>query len=453
MGMFCTGSTARQQPFLRLTRSLRRVNCSTASALCTSVIPMQPLLRRSRPPMPKHSVSTPRRGRGVAAVLTSSSRLSAEVPRVEGEESSHSGGGVEPPVEGAIGRRLALQRAAAAGIGPALLIIPGAAWSQGAADRAAPPRVLVTGASSGIGQASAELLVARGCEVILGCRTADAAWTEQARLASAVAGPAAIAVDMPLELTDLAGVSAFSVAVRDWVAEGGRSGGLSGLLLCAGVDGIPVERTPRGLEQHACINHLAGFLLAAELRPALAASGGGTVITLTSSAALDVVPEALADVNWERRPFDRRQAYCASKACCTLMADELAWRGRPSGVAACSVDPGPSATQIVRYTQPQRARQRQGMTPEQLARQAQQLGMRTPQQGAALAAAMAMRGPGPQGEAFVNGGMYLGAAAPTGTPVPLWSSPEWRTESVSASVWEQSQQLVAKWASREADFS
>lgn len=85
--------------------------------------------------------------------------------------------------------------------------------------------------------------------------------------------------------------------------------------------------------------------------------------------------------------------------------------------------------------------------------QAQQLGMRTPQQGAALAAAMAMRGPGPQGEAFVNGGMYLGAAAPTGTPVPLWSSPEWRTESVSASVWEQSQQLVAKWASREADFS
>ena len=117
-----------------------------------------------------------------------------------------------------------------------------------------------------------------------------------------------------------------------------------------------------------CINHLSGFLLAAELRPLLEAGHGGRVVTLTSSAALDCDPQGLSDINWAHRKFDRRQAYCLSKACSVLAADELAHRGR-GGLRACSVDPGPCATQIVRYSQPQRARQRLGMTEEQLAKQ------------------------------------------------------------------------------------
>ena len=83
--------------------------------------------------------------------------------------------------------------------------------------------------------------------------------------------------------------------------------------------------------------------------------------------------------------------------------------------------------------------------------------MRTAKEGAALPAAFAAGDSGPAGEAFVNGGMYLGAAGPPGSPVPLWGSQEpgleWRTRETAAAVWEQSVALVEGAASRGADFS
>eukprot|EP00964_Phaeocystis_antarctica_P097000 scaffold63203_cov64-Phaeocystis_antarctica.AAC.1 len=51
-----------------------------------------------------------------------------------------------------------------------------------------------------------------------------------------------------------------------------------------------------------------------------------------------------------------------------------------SGLVSCSADPGPTASMLLRNALPQRAAQRLTMSSEQLARQARQLGLRTPSQ-------------------------------------------------------------------------
>lgn len=125
-------------------------------------------------------------------------------------------------------------------------------------------------------------------------------------------------------------------------------------------------------------------------------------MSLTSSAAVDAQPELLDDLTWKKTKFDKRQAYCVSKACCVLFSDHLGAsifgmrleRGpsvsestrarvltdacaaeREAGkVLTAAVDPGPCVTQIVRYELPKRAKQREAMTPAQIERQAKQLG-------------------------------------------------------------------------------
>ncbi|HEY0838508.1 MAG TPA: SDR family NAD(P)-dependent oxidoreductase [Azospirillum sp.] len=84
-------------------------------------------------------------------------------------------------------------------------------------------RMLVTGASSGIGQATAELLARLGGCVILGGRDRDRLEETRARL------PGAGHAVSPFELTDLDGVPGWVKAV----AEAG--GPLDGLAHCAGI--------------------------------------------------------------------------------------------------------------------------------------------------------------------------------------------------------------------------
>lgn len=48
-----------------------------------------------------------------------------------------------------------------------------------------------------------------------------------------------------------------------------------------------------------------------------------TVVSVTSSAAIDALPELLDDLTWKKTKYDKRQAYCLSKACCVLFSDYL----------------------------------------------------------------------------------------------------------------------------------
>jgi len=231
-------------------------------------------------------------------------------------------------------------------------------------------------------------------------------------------------------------------------------GGVEGALLCAGVEALPYTRTSVGdFEATFAINTLSHFVMAAELAArALRDQRPLHLVSVTSSAAFDsrLAANDALDLNWERRPYDPRQAYVDSKACNVLLADELQRRitqvSRPSTplVLSCSADPGPTATMLLRHALPQRAAQRATMSDEQIARQARQLGLRTPAQ-ASRGLVWCLTA-----DACAPAALYLGAAAPPDAlpPLPTWDSPlPWRTEATSTAAWQECARYAEPWLS------
>jgi len=308
-----------------------------------------------------------------------------------------------------------------------------------------PPRpFLVTGSGGGIGRAAAVQLGSDEKFVLCGARTSETAQEAAAAQGRASLAGFGLALDVGLEQSDLMSVRAYVDRLHEVLPAG-----VEGALLCAGVEALPLQRTAQGLETAFAVNVISHFVLAVELAARAADSGRGLrLVSVTSSAAFDSrLHTAALDLNWERRtPFDRRQAYVDSKACNVLLADELQRRS-PSNVLACSADPGPTASLLLRNALPQRAAQRATMTEEQLARQARQLGLRTPAQ-AARGLVWCLTN-----DQCVPGAVYLGAAAPAeaAPPLPIWEpSIPWRTEAVAAAVWRACAECADPWLSPRA---
>lgn len=328
------------------------------------------------------------------------------------------------------------------------VLLPAAAWlsawpSEILQAAEPPPRpFLITGASGGIGRASARALSGSARFVLCGARTAAAAQEVAAAQGAGSLGGYGLALDADLEQSDLE-------SVKTYVGQLSRDlpGGVEGALLCAGVEGLPLRRTPQGVESTFGINTLSHFVIAVELAArAVQERRALRLVSVTSSAAFDSrlgSGDAL-DLSWERRPYDARQAYVDSKACNILLADELQRRLSSTPVLACSVDPGPTASMLVRYTLPQRAAQRVGMSEEQLARQARTLGLRTPAQ-AARGVVWCLTSP-----TCAPGALYLGAASPpdASPPLPTWEQPlPWRNDALAAAVWQECAAMSKDWLS------
>jgi NAD(P)-dependent dehydrogenase (short-subunit alcohol dehydrogenase family) len=164
-------------------------------------------------------------------------------------------------------------------------------------------RILVTGAASGIGRATAALFRAEGAAVAMLDRNA-APLDEAASALSATEGPPAIAV--PADVSD-------DRAVGEAVARAAETlGGLDGLVGAAGIDlvrpfdGMTAAEWRRVLD----VNLTGAFSVTLAALPHLRAAGQGTVVHIASGAAL--------------RPLAARTAYCASKAGLVMFAKTLA---------------------------------------------------------------------------------------------------------------------------------
>jgi NAD(P)-dependent dehydrogenase (short-subunit alcohol dehydrogenase family) len=187
--------------------------------------------------------------------------------------------------------------------------------------------VVVTGASSGIGAATAHELARVGAKVVLAVR--DPA--KGARIARATPGHVEV---RPLELDNLASVRAFASA---W------SGELDILINNAGILMVPEGRTVDGFERQIGTNHLGHFALTNLLLPHIT----DRVVTVASDAhargRLD-----LDDLNWRRRPYRADQAYSDSKLANMLFILELQRRLTESGsvVRAIAVHPGMVRTNL-----------------------------------------------------------------------------------------------------------
>ena len=174
--------------------------------------------------------------------------------------------------------------------------------------------VLVTGATSGLGLASAVALAGAGARVLLGARDAARGKAALQRVLSE-GGPDAELVE--LDLADLASVRRAAADVRE------RTGDALHLLLNnAGVMATPPRRTVDGFELQIGTNHLGHGALTWLLMPALRRGGAARVVTLASLAhrggGLDV-----DDLHFTRRRYVAGRAYSQSKLANLLFATEL----------------------------------------------------------------------------------------------------------------------------------
>ncbi|WP_448626726.1 SDR family oxidoreductase [Geodermatophilus sp. URMC 64] len=129
---------------------------------------------------------------------------------------------------------------------------------------------VVTGASSGIGAATAERLAAEGFDVVLGARRTD----RLTELAGRIGGRAA-----PLDVTDPASVEAFCAALDRVDVLVNNAGGAW--------DAAPVAEADLDSWQRAYdVNVLGTVRMTKALLPALRASGAGDVVFVGSTAGL-----------------------------------------------------------------------------------------------------------------------------------------------------------------------
>lgn len=183
---------------------------------------------------------------------------------------------------------------------------------------------LITGASRGIGEATARLFAAEGANVVLTARGID-----DIRRIAAEIGPQALAV--PCDVADFAQVdTAVQAALSTF-------GGLDILIGNAGVI-EPVshlaDADPEGWGRAIDINLKGVFHGMRAAMPVMQSAGGGTIITISSGAA--------------HSPLEGWSHYCSSKAGAAMLTRCADMEGRDKGLRIMGLSPGTVATQMQR---------------------------------------------------------------------------------------------------------
>lgn len=199
-------------------------------------------------------------------------------------------------------------------------------------------RILVTGASAGLGVETIRALAARGATMIGAAR--DLAKAKTALEAAGVKGVELVEVD-------LASLASVRKAADALVAKGGK---LDVIIANAGVMACPQGKTADGFETQFGTNHLGHFVFVNRLAPLL--QSGARVVVL-SSAGHRFSDVDLDDPNFEKTPYQEFVAYGRSKTANALFAAGLDKRLKGRGVRACSVHPGGIQTELGRHMTPE----------------------------------------------------------------------------------------------------
>jgi NAD(P)-dependent dehydrogenase (short-subunit alcohol dehydrogenase family) len=195
--------------------------------------------------------------------------------------------------------------------------------------------VVLTGATSGIGLASARLLASRSDHLILHGPEGE---REVATILRELSGSSAKVDYVPGDFTRLAGVRSVAARVHDLAPA------IDVLVNNAGMPGAPQRRlTEDGIEQTFQVNFVAAALLTAQLLPALAP--GGRVVHVSSTthrmASLD-----FADLNLDRG-YTPVRAYAQSKLAMLIHAQALAEDDAMRDRLALAISPGVISTDLL----------------------------------------------------------------------------------------------------------
>lgn len=195
-------------------------------------------------------------------------------------------------------------------------------------------RVVITGASAGIGLATARALSSTGAELVLAVR--NPAKGEQAAAAIRRSVPTLSASVEELELGSLASIDAFA----------GRLAGRPVDLLInnAGLSSSdPRAMTSDGFDLQVGVNFLGAYALTSSLWPSLSAARGRVVMLGSMMAARGTITAALG-----RPTGSTVRSYSDSKLATVVFAQELRRRAQHAGsaVSAVAAHPGWCQTDI-----------------------------------------------------------------------------------------------------------
>lgn len=201
--------------------------------------------------------------------------------------------------------------------------------------------VVITGANTGIGKATAQELAKRGGRIILGCRNMEKCEAAAREIRGKTLNPHVYA--RQLDLASLESIRHFAQLINQ------EEQRVDVLINNAGVMRCPAGKTEDGFDMQFGVNHLGHFLLTNLLLRKLQDSAPSRVINVTSLAHV-VGQMDFEDLNWDRKTFDTKQAYCQSKLANVLFTRELAARLQGTGVTVNCVHPGVASTELGRHT-------------------------------------------------------------------------------------------------------
>ena len=185
-------------------------------------------------------------------------------------------------------------------------------------------RIVITGASSGIGEAGAIALALAGHDVVATVRTNEA---RTALLERASSNSVELEVVL-LEVTDAA-------AVESTLDEIAQSAPIDVLINNAGVGVVgTLEELSMDQLRHALeVNFFAVAHATKVVLPAMRLAGQGRIITVTSVGGI------------VGQPFN--EAYCAAKFAVEGLMESLAPMAATKGISVSVVEPGPVATSFI----------------------------------------------------------------------------------------------------------
>jgi len=203
---------------------------------------------------------------------------------------------------------------------------------------------VVTGASRGIGAATAAALAGAGAHVLLAARDRDAL----ASVAEGIRAAGGQAISVPTDVSKPGDV-------EELFAAAAQAGGLAALVCAAAVlTAAPFAETTWDIwEETLGVNLTGSFLCCRAAFTAMRAAGEGRIVNIASLSGV-----------YATEKFPGMTAYNVSKYGVIGLTEAIAVEGKPHGISAICVSPGAVDTEMLRRANPDL---RPGLTPADVA--------------------------------------------------------------------------------------
>jgi retinol dehydrogenase 12 len=192
------------------------------------------------------------------------------------------------------------------------------------------PICLITGATEGIGRATAIELASRGFSVVIAARDAARAEAAKNEIAAETGNP-----DIDTIVADLRSFAQVHALCETFHRRYPR---LDVLVNNAGILASERQLTEDGFEASLQVNYLSAFYLTQLMLDALKRAGQGRIINLSSS--VHAIGKFESEHLQRGRRFPAFSAYANSKLLMLLFSIELAERLKSTSVTANAVHPG-----------------------------------------------------------------------------------------------------------------